>query len=189
MTPVSISGDVYEEGLALTHFTGRNFLLADLCDNLFVLSESGAASYIATLDHTPKGMVFAPGTTGSWSRVYGSGCEGSSNHIPVLFGSENPAPNSAAAITVMNGLGGATGFLALGLSNISVPLSPGCDIHILPLSGILIPIQLTGAGDGHGTVSIPFNIPAGLSADTYWQVAVSDSGNLVLSNPLWMHMR
>jgi len=59
VTNVPLSGDDYEEALALTCcIFGNTFLLADLNKGLYTLTTSGLVTEVALLDHPSKGLAF-----------------------------------------------------------------------------------------------------------------------------------
>lgn len=59
VTNVPLSGDDYEEALALTCcIFGNTFLLADLNKDLYTLTTSGLVTEVALLDHRSKGLAF-----------------------------------------------------------------------------------------------------------------------------------
>ncbi|MCA8955874.1 MAG: hypothetical protein KDC87_07360 [Planctomycetes bacterium] len=188
VTSVTLSGDDYEEALAMTQVAGGQYLLSDVNDDLYLVSTAGVVTYVGPLDHSVKGMAFVPATTTAFSRIYGAGCPGSGNAIPTLFGS-CPAAGTTATLSLLNGLGGAPCYLALGLGNASAPIGPGCSLHILPTTTVLLAFTLGGTGPRAGTLSVPLAIPTSTKLDVYWQVGVVDNGNLALSNAVQMHIQ
>jgi hypothetical protein len=107
---------------------------------------------------------------------YGAGCEGSGGFVPALAGSGCPAGGETITLTVSGGLGGAAGILFLGLGTGSQPLQ-GCELQVLPVLPVSIPLLLGGAGPGNGGVALPAGIPPGVPVvDLYLQALFADSG-------------
>lgn len=189
VTNVVLSGGDYDEALGMTHWVGRNFLLSDLNDDLFVVNASGLISLIGALDHTAKGLAFVQTTNAAFFRPYGDGCAAAGGYIPVLAGVGSPAAGGQVSLNIANGPGGAPGSLALGLGTGAFPLRPGCLVQILPLANVFLPIALSGAGPGTGTTSLPLQIPVGVRGDIFFQAVVVDPLGLVLTNPEQMHIQ
>lgn len=189
VTNVPLSGGDYDEALGLTHWVGRNFLLSDLNDDLWLVNDGGVVSMIGTLDHTAKGLAFVQTTNGASFSPYGGGCAAAGGYIPLLAGVGTPAPGSGVTVDVINGPGGAPGGLALGLGSGSFPLRPGCLVQILPLANVILPLALGGSGAGTGTASVPLQIPSSLRGDIYFQAVLVDNTTLVLSNAERMHVQ
>ena len=109
--------------------------------------------------------------------------------VSALFGVGSPAAGGMTSLEIVNGMGGANAFLALGSSNKSVPFGgPNCSIQIMPLTGIFFPFRLSGTAAGKGRASFNFSVPPNLKADGYWQIAIADINGAVVSNPIHMHI-
>lgn len=59
ITDIALSGDDYDEALALTYGVG-SFFLSDLDESLYDVTSGGAVSFIGNLDHSAKGLVYVP---------------------------------------------------------------------------------------------------------------------------------
>lgn len=189
VTSMPTSGSPYIEALAITHWVGSNFLMSDINDDLFVVSADGVVSKIATLDHSfIKGLAFVQTTNAAFFQPYGDGCP-SNGYIPVLAGVGSPAPNSTVTLNVANGPGAAPGGLAIGFGTGAFPLRPGCVVQILPLANVVLPVVLGGSGAGTGTASVPLQIPGSVQGDLYFQAALFDGVDIVVSNPEQVHIQ
>jgi hypothetical protein len=190
VTNVPLSGFAWFEAAAMTHWVGRNFLVADIGADLSLVSAAGVVTRIGMMDHNAKGMAFVSTSNAPVFEAYGDGCPAQGGYIPALSGSGTPAWGNAVTLRVINGPGGAPGVFAFGLGTGSVSIAPGCAIQILPLLGFVVPIGLSGTGSGQGIGSMPLQIPPGAGpADIYFQTALIENLSIVLTNPLRMHIQ
>jgi hypothetical protein len=190
VTNVPLSGASWHEAAAMTHWVGRNFLVADNGADLFVVSAAGVVSPIGMMDHNAKGMAFVRTPNTPVFRPYGDGCPAQGGYIPVMSGSGTPAWGNAVTLRVINGPGGAPAVIAFGLGTGSLQILPGCAIQILPLMGFVLPIALGGTGSGRGTAALPVQIPPGAGpVDLYLQTAIIEGTGLVLTSPVQMHIQ
>ncbi len=129
---------------------------------------------VATGDQVGLNARYVHGLGGVRSQ-HGSALAGSAGFVPVL-GDVGPfRVGTSGAIRITNGLGGAQGWLVLGLAEVSVPIAGGI-LQVSP--DILLPIQLDHAagGAGRGSLSIPWTLPASIAGWTlHHQVALSDA--------------
>ncbi len=189
VTNIPLSGDPFDEATALLHVAGSNFFLADLNQDLFVIGDNGLVSLIGPMDHVAKGMAYLPTSAGAFNRNYGYGCSGPSGHTPVLIGRGTPSAGGLASLGILNGPGGASGVLVLGWGSTTVPLLPGCDIHIAPLSQLFLPITLSAGGAGDGITTVQFPLPPAILVSGYWQAAIFENNTITLTNAVVMRVR
>lgn len=124
--------------------------------------------------------------------AYGSGCPGSNGCVPSLQGSGCPSPEQKIEIEIANALPNSMGFLFLGTGQGSAPLTPTCNLQILPFLPTPIGLFLPGLPmvPCDGSLSIPWIVPAGTQPRTFYiQVLIADSGasgGVASTNPLCM---
>ena len=192
-TTIPLTGDHISEALSMIHVAGDNFLVTDLNDDLFVLNRSGQAKQVGTLAFTAaKGLAFSnPPASGAYLKLYGNGLPATGGLIPTLCAGGTPSGGSQVNLGVFNGPGGVPVVLAIGLSNISVPVSPTCVLQNFPIVPTTIVLNLSGTQPGEGAASVPLTIPNGVAmTDLYFQaVAVEVSLKLVSSNPIQFHIQ
>ena len=109
---------------------------------------------------------------------FGEGLAGSGGRSPVLQGIDAPVLGNTTTIRMWNGLGGAPGFLVVGLTEGTFPVLGGT-LHIAPfliLTGPLAgPSGIAGAGKFARSFAIP-NDPVLVGGAVYFQGAVMDLG-------------
>ena len=119
---------------------------------------------------------------------YGDACPGSGGIAPALAAVGCPAPGSLVRLCVEDGLGGAAGLLLVGSGDGVVPIVPGCAIQVAPLTPIVVPLVLSGGGQGAGKTCIQGIVPPdAASGAIYFQVLLGDpqaSGGVASTNPL-----
>jgi hypothetical protein len=187
---VPLSGDDYDEAIAMTHWVGDNFLVADINDDLFVVSGAGVVSRIGTLDHTAKGFAFELPPNAAHFSPYGSGCPATGGYVEVLAGSGTPSANSTITIGIVNGLGGAPAILLMGLGQNTLAVGPNCTVQNMPILPFVIPVLLAGAGPGKGTMSLSMQIPAGTQpGDIFFQVLPFEGLTPLVTTPLKIHIQ
>jgi probable HAF family extracellular repeat protein len=121
-------------------------------------------------------FLLVPDCQGGYT-PYAAGCAGSGGFVPSLAGLGCPAPGQPIGLAVAAGQGGAPGALAVGLGQGSLPLSSACSASIAPLTSILVPFVLGGAGAGAGEHLQLFTLPPGLAPVTVTaQAAILDLG-------------
>ena len=100
---------------------------------------------------------------------YGAGCSGGLE-VPTIDVNGCPAPGGLVQITLAGGPAGGVGFLAVGTTQVEIPLGFGCTFLI---GGALIsaPLPLSSAGSTTSTVTIPASLLSGIG---YLQGFVSD---------------
>ena len=106
---------------------------------------------------------------------YGVGCAGSGGFVPALSGAGCASPGETFELVFENGLGGAAALLGLGTGQATLPLGAGCELAILPLTGTLVPLVLSGTGPGGGSLTVPLSFNTG-PFQLYLQAAVVDPG-------------
>ena len=121
-------------------------------------------------------FLLVPDCQGGYT-PYALGCPGTAGFVPSLAGLGCPAPGQPIGLALAGGLGGAPGALAVGLGQGPLPLTSLCSASIAPLTSILVPFVLDGAGAGAGEHLQLFNLPASLAPVTVTaQAAVLDLG-------------
>lgn len=137
-------------------------------------------------------FLLVPDCAGGF-QVYGAGCAGSGGFTPGLFGEGCPTPGGDISLVVVNGLGGGPGLLLFGTGFDTLPFKPGCDIQILPLLPVQVPLLLGGAGAGAGTMQIEAQLSSGLpSMLITMQALLKDAGGpggFTVTNPLAMDIQ
>jgi outer membrane protein assembly factor BamB len=122
---------------------------------------------------------------------YGTARAGSGGLAPTLTGSGCPTGGETITLTVAGGLGGAAGFLFLGTGT-GVQAVHGCDLQVLPLLPLSIPLALSGSGAGNGTVALPAALPPVLPVvDLYLQALFADpgaAGGVSGTSPVQLHI-
>jgi hypothetical protein len=113
---------------------------------------------------------------------YGFGdpvCAGSGGFQPLLVLSHNLAnptpPPGKVNFAVTNAVGGAPGFLMVGIARVSFPLPNGCRLLVAPIQAI-IPFWLSGSGPGQGRWDVDLPFPANVMGSFEIQAAVLDNG-------------
>jgi hypothetical protein len=185
---VPLSGFDYDEILAMTPWAGGNLLGTDLNDDLVVINTNGVVTLIGVLDHSyVKGLAFVPGAP-QYYRPFGDGCPGSAGTIPLLVGHGLPAPGQQSIVQLLLAPANALAVFALGTGTTTVPFpSAACQVQILPLVDPATEILFT---DPVGAAGRVINLPIGFPPiDLFLQTGVFDGLNLILSNPLQMHIQ
>ncbi len=128
--------------------------------------DHGDQSGSAVLFKAPCGMI----------SPYGSACPGSGGVSPTLTLSGCAAAKGALTLRVEDGPGGAFALLLLGASPISVTGPSGC-LLLVPAT-ISLPVALSGAGPGAGTLTVTgsFSAIAPSGATFVVQAIIADSG-------------
>ncbi len=136
-------------------------------------------------------VELVPKPCGGFFQLYGEGCAGSGDFTPNLAGFGCPAPGEELLLGISQGLGGASGFLVVGAGQGTFPITPSCDLQVLPLLPTLVPIALSGTGPGQGQLQLEVAIAPGTPPfDLFLQAVFLDPGvpDLVASSrPLWVH--
>jgi hypothetical protein len=114
------------------------------------------------------------GTWGSWSglnveicyqtamaNIYGQGCAGSNNTVPVLAFTGLPKTSSSFSLNVTGGLANANMFLVLGLNRLQTPvLLPGTkSCHAYLSLDVVLLQKMNGMGTFSQTFPVPKNVP------------------------------
>lgn len=137
-----------------------------------------------------RAFLLRPDQSGGFE-IYGAGCTGSLDYTPGLYGQGWPTSNGDISLVVVNGLGGASGLMLLGAGKGTVPFK-GCDIQVMPLLPLVMPIQLAGTGGGAGAWLLETKLPSGLSPVMItMQALLADPGGpmgYAVSNPLEMNI-
>jgi hypothetical protein len=192
---ITMTGAAISEALSITHLAGRNFLMADLNDDLFVVTSGGLFNQVGTLDHSyVKGMAIVPTVNASYFRLYGGGCAATTGgQIPALVGVGTPAAGNAVTVGIFNGPAAVPAILTIGTGTAVAPISPNCSLQNLQLlTFAFIPLTLGGANPGEGTVNLPLQLPAGFGpVNLFLQAVVIEIPQLtlVVTNPLQMHVQ
>jgi FG-GAP-like repeat len=116
---------------------------------------------------------FSPPTNGL-RRQYGAGLAGSGGFAPVIGSTGVLRPGFSGEIRISNALGGAAGFLGLGVSETSQSVLGGT---LLIVPDVLESIALGGAPgvSGAGYLAIPWTLPAALAGFQFFgQAAIVD---------------
>jgi hypothetical protein len=185
-TNLPISGGDWDEVLCLAHFTGDNFLVADLNLDLWTATTSGRINMIGSLDHDAKGLVNLRGTGGAYFAIYGGGCRAPNGVIPMLGGSGTPSSNANVTFRVLNGPANAASVLTLGLGTTPFPITASCSLQNLALTPVAAPFTLDASGVFNFPLTVPF---VAAPFDAYFQVAMVASGQFAVSNPLRVHLQ
>lgn len=103
------------------------------------------------------GVVVVAGCNGRWN-PYGHGLAGTGGHTPELRGARCPLPGAPVELRIDGGLGGAVGFLLVGVTKAKESLLGGTQLVANPL---VLPHLLVGApqGAGAGAAILPFFLP------------------------------
>lgn len=106
---------------------------------------------------------------------YGAGCAGSGGFVPNLTLEGCAIPVGNVTLSISSGLGGTFGILYFGLTEVNLPMVPGCFLLADPRFNIVLPMGGVGPGNGSTgfAVLIPANIPP---IDVYFQAFVADGG-------------
>ncbi len=114
----------------------------------------------------------------SYFEYAGLGCPGSGGFVPRLRLDGVATPGGVAALSLANGLGGASALLFTGLQFASVPLPGGCLLHTFPLLPIVFTLPLSGGGPGDGGFALAGPLPGSLGIGSHYvlQALVIDSG-------------
>jgi hypothetical protein len=137
-------------------------------------------------------FLLVPNCGGGYT-PYAAGCAGSGGFAPALSGLGCPSPGQPIGLAIDAGLGGAPGAIAVGVGTGALPLTPSCTASIAPLTSILLPLVLDGAGPGLGEHLRLLTLPPGLPPVTvYAQAAFFDPGApaaISASNPLALQIQ
>jgi len=137
-----------------------------------------------------RAFLLMPDQSGGF-QVYGTGCAGSQGFKPGLYGEGCPTSKGDISLVAINGLGGSSGMLLFGGGKGSA-LFNGCDIQIMPLMPLMIPITLQGSGAGAGAWQIESQLPSGLLPVTiFLQALLEDPGGpagFTITPPLEMEI-
>jgi hypothetical protein len=187
ITPITLSGFDTDEVLSLTLWVGGNFLVADRFDRLIVTNSSGVVRLVANFDHSyVKGIAFVPSPNSqAFFHPYGGGCATAAGPIPLLAGTGTPSPGMSVQLNLLLAPVNSAGYLGIGTGNQSFPIpSATCQVQILPVASDLVPFTTSATG----TWVTSAQIPPGLPPDLFVQVALVDGVNLVVSNPVRIHI-
>jgi len=115
---------------------------------------------------------------------YGYGpvpCKGSGGRPPLLILSHRLVapfpPPGTVNFAVTNALGGATGFILVGLTKTQLRLPNGCAVVAFPPLALL-PFQLSGTGPGNGRFDLNLTFLSNTNGLVTVQAAVADPGAL-----------
>jgi probable HAF family extracellular repeat protein len=108
---------------------------------------------------------------------YAAGCAGTGGFVPALAGMGCPSAGQPIGLSLSGGAGGAPGAYAVGLGESSLPITPACSLSIAPLTSILLPFVLGGAGAGQGAHLEVLTLPPGIGPLTVTvQAGILDTG-------------
>jgi len=119
-----------------------------------------------------EGGVLVVGATSSTVRAfrcagfflpYGVGCAGTGGFTPALSGGGCPAPGESITLGIAEGLGGAVGLLLFGTGTGDASVH-GCQVPLVPVLPLTLPLTLTGAGAGKGFTVLAGALPPALPA-------------------------
>ncbi|MEM7308361.1 MAG: hypothetical protein AAF682_16900 [Planctomycetota bacterium] len=137
-------------------------------------------------------VVLVPNPCDGFFQVYGESGPGTGGFPPSLAGFGCPAPGEELLFGIQGGLGGASGAIALGFGAGTLPITPFCDLQVLPLAPATLPITLDGAGAGEGELFFSTPLDAGLSpTDLFLQALFLDPGApgfVSCTRPLQVHV-
>jgi probable HAF family extracellular repeat protein len=137
-------------------------------------------------------FLLVPDCNGGFE-VYGAGCAGSGGFIPGLYGEGCPEANGNISLVIVNGLGGGAGLLLFGSGKGIVQFKPGCDVQILPLLPLQLPLVLGGTGAGAGTYQLVTPLPPDMPPVMItMQALLIDGGGsfgYTVTNPLEMDVQ
>jgi len=119
--------------------------------------------------------------------VYGAGCPASGGFTPALWGAGCATGEGLVSFAITGGPGGAHGAVLFGSGQGTGTVLPGCDLEILPLFPVTLPVRLDGSGPGEGTWQTEFSLAPGTPPlSLFLQSAFVDPSGLSLSNALRM---
>jgi len=106
-------------------------------------------------------------------------CVGTGGYAPFLIVSHSlvkpTPPPGTVNFAITNGLGGASGFLMIGLLRTSIPLPNGCSLLVAPIVGT-IPFWFRQTGPGNGRQDFTLTFPASVLGAFELQAAILDPG-------------
>lgn len=151
--PVDLDNDgLFDDGLYFSTFGNDDF----------TLSNSGEVHFTATL-RDAGGTTVGQGffrtqvsiCNGGAIEAYGTGCGGTNPIAPKLSVIGCPTPNDTLTFAMTNGLPSSSALLFIGVTAISAPITPSCNLLVSPL--ITLPVPL----DAAGSLTFPAVIPPG----------------------------
>jgi hypothetical protein len=103
---------------------------------------------------------------------YGAGCPGTGGQTPVLVQNGNLTGGTGGTISlqVANTQPGNLVVFALGFTQLSVPIAPGCDLLVSP------DVLLVGFANANGRATQPITVPPAASGNFFAQGGVLDAG-------------
>ncbi len=106
---------------------------------------------------------------------YGAGCPGTGGFVPDLTLEGCAIPVGNVTLSISAGLGGSTCVLFFGLTQVNLPMVPGCVLLADPQFNVALPMG--GPGPGNGTAGFSALVPANAPpVDVYFQAFVVDGG-------------
>lgn len=135
----------------------------------------------------------APGTNGGFGAaytcgvppdhlvLYGVGCAGTGDVVPLLWVSGYPGLGKTITVGVAGGVGGGSALLFFGLQEAAIPMNQACYLNVWPLLPVVLgplPLFPIGAsGPGAGSISFQGQLPStGIMGTFTIQAFVSDNG-------------
>jgi hypothetical protein len=187
-TPLTLSGDDYDGFTVLCVYTGRYLLAVDHASQLHVVTTAGHVRHFGGLDHgAVTGLVFVPsGDEAPFFRQYGDGCATTTGAMPMLAGCGHASGGHNPGVHLRYSPPGALGVLAIGAGDGVLPFpSAACPTHVEPIFA-----TLGFVADSLGDFNTWFPLPAGTApTDVYFQIAVLEGTELVVSNAVRMHVQ
>lgn len=106
--------------------------------------------------------------------TYGRGCVGTAGRIPTLLPNGCPVPGQTFGVDLANGLPNASALLLFGTGQLNLPLGPHCDLDVLPLIPVSVPLTLSSQGQATFGGIMP---PARPGTNFTMQAFVLDAGS------------
>jgi probable HAF family extracellular repeat protein len=160
--------------------------------NAHCINNSGVIVGEGFFNGVIRPYILVPDCAGGFV-IYAAGGHGSGGFVPGLYGQGSPTPGGDISLVVVNGTGGAGGWLLTGSGYGTRRVGPDSFLRILPLRPLRVPLLLGGNGAGAGCIRINASIPSGLPPTMFTLQAILDDPGVPIgypvSNPLEMTIR
>lgn len=142
----------------------------------YQINNSGQIAALGNFNYITRPITLIPDHDGGF-RIFGSGCAGTDDITPGLYGMGDPTANSEISLAGVNGLGDAAGMLFFGTGYDSAAFRPDCIFHILPLFPLQMPLLFKGTGAGAGGFLLQVHLPPDMLPGTInMQALLIDAG-------------